>query len=73
MIGLFVIGNFLEKKIKKYWVLAFYGIIFTYLANGSFISWTMIAHNSGFVIGFVIMYMSIKRTPKLIYKEHYNI
>lgn len=136
MIGLFVIGNFLEKKIKGYWViilifiisfastylsdfimslidksfiigqttelgasggifglmgcalalcvvnkslfkelslfkkiiLAFYGIVFTYLANDSLVSWTMIAHNSGFVIGFIIMYILIKKIPKLIYK-----
>lgn len=136
MIGLFIVGNFLEKKIKNYWVLilifvtsiistyladiimsivdksfiigqttelgasggvfglmgcalalciinkeyfkelslfkkiilAFYGIVFTYLANNSFVSWTMFAHNSGFVIGFIIMYILIKKIPKIVYK-----
>lgn len=60
---------FKELSLFKKIILAFYGIFFTYLANGSFVSWTMIAHNSGFIIGFVIMYILIKKIPKKIYKQ----
>lgn len=47
-------NNFKDMTKTKKIILAIYGIVFTYIANG-FISWTMFAHNSGFIVGMIVM------------------
>ncbi len=55
VICLFHKDKFKAMKLSHKIVLALYGIIFTYLANGELISWTTFAHNNGFIIGIILM------------------
>ncbi len=55
IICLFNRDKFKSMKLSHKIVLALYGIIFTYLANGELISWTTFAHNNGFIVGIIIM------------------
>lgn len=52
------------KKSHKI-VLALYGIIFTYLANGELISWTTFAHNIGLIMGIICMIVLYFISPKI--------
>ncbi len=55
VICLFSKDKFKSMKLSSKIVLAIYGVVFTYLANDEFISWTTFAHNNGFIIGIIIM------------------
>lgn len=46
-------------------VLALYGIIFTYLANGELITWTTFAHNTGLFVGIICMIILYFISPKI--------
>lgn len=56
--------KFKSISVMKRIILAMYGIIFTYLANGKIISMTMVAHNIGMAVGIIAMIALMKLTKK---------
>lgn len=65
IICIFGKNKFQSMKLSHKVILAIYGIVFTYLANGSFISWTTFAHNIGLIIGIITMLIIYFTSNKL--------